>query len=290
MRTRPRRMTMTERMPEQGSPRRVVVLLDASRASLEALEAAAELAAQLGAELLAIFVEEEALLRCAGYPWAREMGLSGAVRPLETGIEEQRMRTRAEAIRKALAQTGRHRGVHYRLEVCRGGVVRETLSLVNRDDLLVLGKVGYARARGLRIGSTARAIVFGTPGPVMVFERPLRPRTGHGVAVVVEPGEPGVRTLTRAAALLGEGEILARIIPDHAAPPPDGDDPARAWAARHCPNAQWLTPAGSPTALARHLSRAPVDKLIISRRSALLAEHDTRSLIEAVQLPVLVVP
>ncbi|ABM62482.1 universal stress protein [Halorhodospira halophila] len=281
---------MTEHTPERGTPRRVVVLLDASRASLEALEAAAEIAAHRRAELLAIFVEEEALLRCAGYPWAREVGLSGATRPLETDIEEQRMRTRAEEIRRALAYTGQRRGVHYRLEVCRGGVVRETLSLVDRDDLLILGKVGYARARGLRIGSTARAIVFGTPGPVMVFERPVRPRTGHGVAVVVEPGEPGVETLTRAAALLGESETLARIIPDHTAPSPPGDNPTRAWAARHCPDAQWLTPAGSPTALARHLSHAPVDKLIISRRSALLAEHNTRSLIETVQLPVLVVP
>ncbi len=278
---------MTE--PGPAHPR-IVVLLDASRASLEALEAAAEMAAQRRAELLAIFVEEEALLRCAGYPWAREVGLSGATRALETGIEEQRMRGRAEAIRKALAQTGRRRGVHCRLEVCRGTVVRETLSLIERDDLLVLGKVGYARARGLRIGSTARAILLGTSGPVLVFERPQRSPAQHGVAVVVEPGEAGVRTLSYAAALLGEHETVRCLIPDGTTRLPD-DDPARLWVAQHCPQACWLAgAAGSPAALARHLGGGRAEKLIVSRRSALLAAHDARALIEAVQLPVLVVP
>ena len=54
--------------------RRILVALDASPHSLAALEAAAELAASLRAELIGLFVEDANLLRVAGFPFAREFG------------------------------------------------------------------------------------------------------------------------------------------------------------------------------------------------------------------------
>ncbi|MFP4648718.1 MAG: universal stress protein [Halorhodospira sp.] len=273
-------------------PHRIVVLLDASRASMASLEAAAEFAAQRRAELVAIYVEEEELLRCAGYPWAQEVGLSGAVRPLDTGIEQERMRARAEGIRHAVRRAAQRRGLTGQLHICRGRVVRETLALIEDNDLIVLGKVGYAHARGLRLGSSARAIVHDAPGPVMVFEEPIGSRRRHGVAVVTEGSEQGVRTLKTAAALLGQEESLAMVIaegdPGKSLPE---NDPARRWISQHFPHARWLPHTiATPSALAQALAAAPVDKLIISRRSRLLAHHEPRSLIEAIQLPVLVIP
>ncbi len=63
--------------PEARAPiRRILVALDASGASLAALDAAARLAATLEAELLGLFVEDEDLLRLAGLPCAREVGFT----------------------------------------------------------------------------------------------------------------------------------------------------------------------------------------------------------------------
>ena len=59
--------------------RRILVALDASRHSLAALEAAAELAARLKAELVGLFVEDIDLLRLAGLPFAREIRYPSAI-------------------------------------------------------------------------------------------------------------------------------------------------------------------------------------------------------------------
>lgn len=58
---------------------RVLIALDANLRSLDALRLAAELAARLEAELLALFVEDVNLIRLAGLPFAREVDRSSAV-------------------------------------------------------------------------------------------------------------------------------------------------------------------------------------------------------------------
>ncbi len=271
---------------------RVVVLLDASEPSMAALEAAIELAARRQAELLALYVEEEELLRCAGYPWTREVGLSGAVRPLQAEALRERMRARAEVIRSALARTAAPRGVHHRLQVSRGRLPREALALLAPEDLLVLGKIGYARARGQRVGSSAWAILHEAPGPVMVFERPSPQARPRGVAVLVDAGTPGLQALEAAAALLEPDEALTAVV---ACYPPgtaaDPADPAQRWLAGRFPQARWLpVTTDSPRRLARLLTEQAAEKVIVSRRSAVMRHHEARELVEALRLPVVVIP
>ena len=54
--------------------RRIVVGLDAGPRDRAALEAAAQLAARMQAELVGLFVEDIDLLHLAGLPFAREVG------------------------------------------------------------------------------------------------------------------------------------------------------------------------------------------------------------------------
>ena len=86
---------MTDRPADQADPRtttgRVLVLLDGSRMSYAALQAAVGIAANTGADVLGVFVEELNQLRSAGYGFAREVGgSSGISRPLAAGDVEQR--------------------------------------------------------------------------------------------------------------------------------------------------------------------------------------------------------
>ena len=53
---------------------RVLALLDASRHSLAALTAAVNLASLRHAELVALYVEDMDLLRCAAFPFSCEIG------------------------------------------------------------------------------------------------------------------------------------------------------------------------------------------------------------------------
>ena len=59
--------------PDEPAKERIVVAVDASAASLLALELAADLAAALGTRLAGLYVEEEELLHVAGLPFGLSM-------------------------------------------------------------------------------------------------------------------------------------------------------------------------------------------------------------------------
>ena len=88
---------MSEAKPESSS-RRILVVLDASPFGLEALEAAAGLAARLRAELQGLFVEDVDLLRLAGLPFARELAYSSSQRRLDVATMEHVLFGTAEAV------------------------------------------------------------------------------------------------------------------------------------------------------------------------------------------------
>jgi nucleotide-binding universal stress UspA family protein len=94
-------MKQEEREP---AIRRILVALDASRHSLAALEAAAELAARLKAELAGLFVEDINLVRLAGLPFAREIRYpSATIQQLDSPRLEQELKVQATRMRRALA-------------------------------------------------------------------------------------------------------------------------------------------------------------------------------------------
>src|SRR5690554_7686079 len=80
--TRRRRATA---MSERSDAMRVLALLDDSRQSQAALAAAVALADEASAELVALFIEDLDLLRCAAFPFSCEVGAStGLTRPLQS--------------------------------------------------------------------------------------------------------------------------------------------------------------------------------------------------------------
>jgi nucleotide-binding universal stress UspA family protein len=87
----------------EGKPfvaRRILVGIDASNASLDALEAAASLAARLGSELAGLFVEDEDLLRLAALPF-------GDIVRSPSGERERLDRASVEATLRAVASHAR---------------------------------------------------------------------------------------------------------------------------------------------------------------------------------------
>lgn len=309
------------------SPKRVVVLIDGSRCSLAALHSASELAAHWQAELLALFVEEQDLLRCAGYPWTREIGLSGAVRRIDVEELEASMRNRAEQARNALERCARSSGLSWHLHISRGRVVQETLDIVQTDDVLVLGRVGYARARGLRLGSTAREMARQAPGPVIVCEPQESAERTQAVrsAVLIEAAETGLETLEETLPLMIGNEVLAAVIldlsshttsrsicteavpkeatsaepspreasPREASPSVSATDEAeiRAWLQKRYPQAKLITTTYIGEAeVARLVAHHDIDRIIISRRHPLIACNSADSLVESLSVPLLVLP
>jgi nucleotide-binding universal stress UspA family protein len=93
------------REEDSGKITRILVAVDASPLSLAALEAAAELAASLQAELLGLYIEDINLLRAADSPFAREVGhFSGSIRDLDSQRLQRQLRSQANRVRRRLSQ------------------------------------------------------------------------------------------------------------------------------------------------------------------------------------------
>ena len=167
--------------------RRVIIALDPEAQCLSALEAAARLAAQRGAELVGLFVEDSALIDAAALPMTRNIRHSGAaVEAVDAQHMQQGLRVwaaRAEAMLKTAAARWR---VPSSFRVARGEVAERLLAEAGDCELLALGTVGR-RSAGTRVGGTARRIAQGAKCSVMVMRcEGLR----HRPVIVLYEGAP----------------------------------------------------------------------------------------------------
>lgn len=168
--------------------RRVLVGLDASPQSLDALAAGAALAARLGAVLEALFVEDEDLLRLAALPFAGLVrGAAGRAEPLDRARAEAAMRTLAAQAREALERSAARHALEARFRVARGRVSAELLAAAQGADALVLGAAGHGGARRGAFGATARATLARAGAPVLLVAREPPP---SGRVVAVDDGTP----------------------------------------------------------------------------------------------------
>lgn len=136
--------------------RRILVALDASSASLAALEGAAHLAARLDAELRGLFVEDEELLRLAALPFAAEVEIhSATTRPLSAETMEQSLRAQARRAETALSGVAERHGLRWDFRVVRGAVTTEVLAAMEEADFAALGGIGGRATGGGRLGDTA---------------------------------------------------------------------------------------------------------------------------------------
>lgn len=183
--------------------RRILVGLDASRHSLAALEAAADLAARLEAELVGLFVEDINLLRLAELPFAREVGgFSATRRRLNSRQLERQLQVQAKRARRALEAHATRVHVHWSFQVTRGGVALELLSAAAEADLVILGRAGHFASGTGQLGSTARGVVSGATCSALVMTQGSQLRLP--VLVVFDGSQLAWKTLTVAAGLVRE--------------------------------------------------------------------------------------
>jgi len=191
--------------------RRVLVAVDASDASLAGLQAAADLAVRLQAELHGLFVEDINLLRLASLPFASEVVYAApAARRLDPVGMELALRAQAERVRQRLEAAARQASVPWSFQVARGQVAAELLTRTHEVDVLILGR----GAAGGRLGSVARTVIVQAACSVLLHggrrvERPvvavydgsplaarvldlamrLSRQDGHNLTVLLVPGE-----------------------------------------------------------------------------------------------------
>jgi nucleotide-binding universal stress UspA family protein len=157
----------------EASIKRILVAVDASPSSLMALEAAAELAASLEAEVLGLFIEDINLLRLGEVPFAREVGFStGSIREVDIEGIQRQLRAQASRARKQIFRLAQSMGFRWSFRVARGVIDRELLEAALDADLVILGRRGWSGSR--RLGSTAQAVISQAPNVTMIMERRVK--------------------------------------------------------------------------------------------------------------------
>jgi len=192
--------------PVQETPR-ILVALDASRNSLTALKAAAEVASLMHADLQAVFVEDVNLLRLAGLPFVHEIGLYSAIRrPFDGPTAEREFRMLANQMRRAVAQTAVSARVNWSFQIARGNVAQELLTASSAAELLMLGRVG--RTPGKRFGATAQRVIRQALCPVFLLgDEGLT----YPLAVIHTGSSASERTLGLAVILMQGREDAVRL-------------------------------------------------------------------------------
>jgi nucleotide-binding universal stress UspA family protein len=190
-------------MNEQGDElaiRRILVALDASHHSLAALEAAAELAASLKAELEGLFVEDIRLLRAATLPVVREVRFPfDSSDALDLPRMQRELRAQAAMAARALQEACQARQIKGTFRVLRGQVTPSVMRAALQADLLSLGATSRPLVQRPALGSTARAAATQSPGLVLLVRRGRRI---EGPIVATLASEPAAqRTLQLAAHL-----------------------------------------------------------------------------------------
>ena len=151
---------------------RILVAFDASPSSLAALRTAAELAAQLEAELLGLFVEDADLLRFSDAPYAREILFPSATEvPLTRASMELSLRAQSQRVRETVAAVARAANVAWRFRTVRGRVTEEVMAAAGDADLLAIGRSGWSLGSRDRIGSTAQELMAGSAPVLLLPER-----------------------------------------------------------------------------------------------------------------------
>jgi nucleotide-binding universal stress UspA family protein len=187
------------REEREDAIRRILVALDFSPHSLAALDAAADLASRLDAEIVGLYVEDIRLLKLADLPLAREIGLfSPGPRAFDRSSVELQLRAQGRAARKAMERQAERKGIRWSFRVVQGSIPNEVLAASSESDLAILGKVGWSRRR--QLGSTARLIVAQGSRPVIFLQSGVR--LILPVGVVYDGSAQSWRALGAAASLL----------------------------------------------------------------------------------------
>ncbi len=146
-----------------------------------AIEAAANLAAAMHAELAAVYVQDEDLLRAAALPCTFEIGvMASGVQPFDLAKTERALKREAIEVEQAVSVAAKKLGLGWTFEVLRGRAIDWPFDRAGAGDITVIGKSGlelpgpHPVRRMSSLAPPILAIIDSTPDSLARLDRILR--------------------------------------------------------------------------------------------------------------------
>ena len=195
-------------MSSSGTPPaagRLIVELSPAGTDPAALRSAAELARWLGLHLHGVFVEDEALLALAAFPFAREFRLPAHEwAPFAVDRLAEELRHAAEQARRVMQEVGVRLDVPNVFEVLRGDPATCIAGVCATTDIVVVMQPGAGATADLaRLSEAAR----GMRGSVLLLPSGVQVRSGPVVALLRDAEDSALDVAARVAAT-GEGALM----------------------------------------------------------------------------------
>lgn len=251
---------------------RILVAMDDSYDGRAALDAAAQLAADIRAELLGLFVEDESLFQLAGLPFAQEVSLGSATRrSLDVESLGRVLRARADDVRRRFEAMAHAARLTASFQVSRGSVIRVTWDAARAADLILIGRHGLAPRRAKDVGQRGAAA-----------------RTAP-IVVVFDGSATGRRTLDTACVLARTRSAPVEVFVTCAAGPPSEEaiEAARCEClALHSRGSVRATALVGLDQLVRETRHRQAQLILISGDHALLTEATLETLVANLDCPV----
>lgn len=190
--------------------RRILLALDAGMESAASLETMAVLASELDAELDALFIEDEELLRLARLPFAGELGLvSAARRPLSDIDLQQTLRSQAARQQRQLAATATRSQLRWSFQVRRGALSTCVAEAAAGADIVTVS-LSADPAQRWHESSRVQRLLAGAARPLLVLPAGAMPHPPF--AVVYDAGDAARRALHLAAQLSRHSDTPVRVL------------------------------------------------------------------------------
>ncbi len=271
------------------SIRKIMVALESSSHSQAALEAAAQLASSLQAELHALFVEDVNLSRLAALPMAHQVQVpSGLPEPLDQVALSRAFRAQAIRLRRRLAGVAEAARIRYTFRSVQGEVAEQVLSAAREADLIIIGRACAAKTMA-PLGSTAQAVARHSTPSVLVVRRGTAFRAP--LHVVYEDPEASRKTLETALHLAAATGHRVTVLILAEGPERAADlEQQVASLLRHLEPGQSSTViVGRVSGLLKQLKDAGQGSLLISADSPLLEGDGILRLLNSIEIPVFLI-
>ncbi len=202
-------------LPEEGghSIDRILVALDPSVHSRAALRAAAQMAAQFDAELLALFVEDVNIRRLAELPFVQEVGgYSGRCRRVQLEELHRQLRVQVGSVRREFRTVTQHISTRCTFRSRRGRVSSEVLEAAADADVVILGKGAWGAVETGRMAPAVRRILSQAPTSTLLLqaEAEIQPP----VRVVYDGTPLATKALSVGARLAEDDEVMIMVLAD----------------------------------------------------------------------------
>lgn len=128
--------------PESKAVKRILIAVDPCRQNRNALERALLLAGRMRAELIALFVEDENLLRLAGLPFACEVRRSTTLeRKLDASQINRTMQRQTSNLRQLIERAAAQHNIQVSVKIVQGRLIATALTAAGNSDIAFLNTI-----------------------------------------------------------------------------------------------------------------------------------------------------